>query len=174
LTQFYKFESFVNSPLVIEEKRSFAADVEKERLAFEENIRLYDAQIQSHPINRMDLSSGPDPIGRLALGYANTNRDARDKLNAIRRLHSDLRRGGIKYLQWTQEYTDLSTNSALPWPTVLEVESIRTDDGEVLYPTPKPSSWVYVYIAMYPILGFVALWGLTQAVWWVWSGFRQK
>lgn len=60
---------------------------------------------------------------------------------------------------------------AIHWTKTLAVESIETEDGDRLYPTPAPSRWRYLLAAILPLLGFVIPWGLIRAVGWVGAGF---
>jgi hypothetical protein len=52
-----------------------------------------------------------------------------------------------------------------------EIASIDTTDGQTLYPTPAPSAWLYLLIALWPVLGFFIPWGATRAIGWVAAGF---
>jgi hypothetical protein len=52
-----------------------------------------------------------------------------------------------------------------------EITSIETQDGQTLYPTPAPSAWLYLLIALFPILGFFIPWGAVRAIGWVGGGF---
>jgi hypothetical protein len=63
---------------------------------------------------------------------------------------------GIKTIHWTQDN---------------QIESIETDDGQTLYPTPAPSAWEYLLVALLPILGFFVPWGAVRAIGWVGAGF---
>jgi hypothetical protein len=65
-------------------------------------------------------------------------------------------KGGIKAIHWTK---------------TLGVESIETDDGQTLYPTPAPPAWLYLLIALFPILGFFLPWGAVRVIGWVGAGF---
>jgi hypothetical protein len=69
---------------------------------------------------------------------------------------STVNKGGIKAIHWTK---------------TLGVESIETDDGQILYPTPAPSAWLYLSIALFPALGFFIPWGAVRAIGWVGAGF---
>jgi hypothetical protein len=60
---------------------------------------------------------------------------------------------------------------AINWSRALGVESIETEDGQILYPTPAPNRWLYLFAAILPLLGFVLPWGLIRAVGWVGAGF---
>jgi len=63
---------------------------------------------------------------------------------------------GIKTVNWTSDFN---------------IESIETEDGQTLYPTPAPAAWEYLLIALAPILGFIIPWGTVRAIGWVVSGF---
>jgi hypothetical protein len=54
------------------------------------------------------------------------------------------------------------------------VESIVTDDGQTLYPTPAPAPWLYLLIALFPVFGFFIPWGAVRAIGWVGAGFVQS
>ena len=60
---------------------------------------------------------------------------------------------------------------AIHWTKSLGVESIETEDGQTLYPTPVPSAWLYLLVALFPILGFFIPWGAIRAIGWVGAGF---
>jgi hypothetical protein len=63
---------------------------------------------------------------------------------------------GIKAINWSHDY---------------EVQSIETEDGQTLYPTPAPAAWLYLLTALFPILGFFVPWGAIRAIGWVGAGF---
>jgi hypothetical protein len=65
-------------------------------------------------------------------------------------------KGGIKTIFWKDGW---------------EVDSIDTVEGKTLSPTPAPSAWLYLLIALFPILGFFIPWGAIRAVGWVIAGF---
>jgi len=69
---------------------------------------------------------------------------------------STVNKGGVKTIRWTKG---------------LGIESLETEDGETLYPTPAPSRWLYLVAAILPALGFALPWGLVRAVGWVAAGF---
>jgi hypothetical protein len=71
-------------------------------------------------------------------------------------LASELNKVGIKTVHWAKDYG---------------VESIETGEGQTLYPTPAPSAWTYLLIALFPILGFFIPWGAVRAIGWVGAGF---
>lgn len=71
---------------------------------------------------------------------------------------SVIQKSGIKMIHWTPNYG---------------VESIETEDGQTLYPTPAPGWWAYVLIAILPVLGFFIPWGAVRAIGWVVTGFVQ-
>jgi len=60
---------------------------------------------------------------------------------------------------------------AINWSRTLGVKSIETEDGQTLYPTPAPSAWLYLLVALFPILGFFIPWGAVRAIRWVGAGF---
>jgi hypothetical protein len=69
---------------------------------------------------------------------------------------TEVNKEGIKTIHWTKDYG---------------AESIETEDGQTLYPTPAPSAWLYLLIALFPILGFFIPWGAARAIGWVGAGF---
>jgi hypothetical protein len=73
--------------------------------------------------------------------------------------------GGIKAINWSQNYG--------VWRHDYRVESIETEDGLTLYPTPSPAAWTYLLIALFPILGFFLPWGTIRVIVWVGAGFVQ-
>ncbi len=80
-------------------------------------------------------------------------------LDALRqRKESVVDKDGIEIIHWTKDY---------------RVESIETEDGQTLYPTPAPSAWSYIFIAAFPVLGFFVLWDIIRAIGWVVAGFVQ-
>lgn len=72
---------------------------------------------------------------------------------------STVDKGGIKAIRWAENYG---------------VESIETEEGETLYSTPAPSAWLYLLIALFPLLGIFIPWGAVRAIGWVGAGFVQR
>ncbi len=71
-------------------------------------------------------------------------------------LASEVNTEEIKTINWSRDYG---------------VDSIETQDGQTLYPTPAPSRWLYLLIALSPVVGFVIPWGVVRAIGWVGAGF---
>jgi hypothetical protein len=71
---------------------------------------------------------------------------------------SEVNVGEVKTIHWTTG-TDYG------------IASIETQDGQTLYPTPVPSAWLYVMVALFPIFGFFIPWGAVRAIGWVGAGF---
>jgi hypothetical protein len=69
---------------------------------------------------------------------------------------SDVNGGGIETINWSHNYG---------------VASIKTEDGQTLYPTVAPSAWLYLLILLLPLLGFIIPWGTVRAIGWVGAGF---
>jgi hypothetical protein len=69
---------------------------------------------------------------------------------------SEVNKEGIKDIFWTKD---------------LGVNSIETEDGQTLYPTPSPAVWEYLLVALFPFLGFFIPWGAVRAIGWVGAGF---
>jgi hypothetical protein len=68
-------------------------------------------------------------------------------------------RDGIEVIHWSKNF---------------EIESIETQGGQTLYPTPSPAWWAYLPIALYPILGFFIPWGAVRTTGWVGAGFAES
>ena len=71
---------------------------------------------------------------------------------------SEVNKGGIRTINWGKGF---------------EVSSIESDDGQTFYPTPAPSAWLYLLIALLPFVGFLIPWGTVRATGWVGTGFFQ-
>lgn len=73
---------------------------------------------------------------------------------------SKVDQGGIHQINWTDNF---------------EVQSIETQDGQILRPTSAPAWpwWDCLLIAAYPVLGFLVPWGSVRAIGWVVAGFVQ-
>lgn len=82
-----------------------------------------------------------------------------DFLSGATPISTGLNKGGIKTINWSRDYA---------------VQSIETEDGQTLYPTPSPSGWSYFLIVILPILGFLIPWGAIRAIVWVGAGFAQS
>lgn len=67
-------------------------------------------------------------------------------------------KGGIKAINWSHNYG---------------VESIETEDGQIIIPTPAPAIWEYLLVALFPLLGFFIPWGVILAIGWVVAGFAR-
>ena len=80
-------------------------------------------------------------------------RENQDRLLAVVKAR---REGGIKTIHWTKDNG---------------VESIQTEDGQTIYPTPAPAMWTYLLLALGPVFGFFIPWALVRAVGWVRAGF---
>jgi len=156
-----EFISIEASRPVREESRKYAAEVQRESADNKAKQEWYSSQFAS-----LDRKSAVDSAPRIryqqreALVASATNsliaHDAR--MREIERLHSELNRWGIKTIHWTKDFG---------------VESIETEDGQTLYPTPAPSAWLYLRIALFPIVGFLVPWGAIRAIGWVTAGFFQ-
>jgi hypothetical protein len=73
-------------------------------------------------------------------------------------LPSKINAGGIGIINWNHG-------------KAYAIESIETEDGQILYSTPAPNRWLYLFAAILPLLGFALPWGLIRAVEWVGAGF---
>jgi len=74
--------------------------------------------------------------------------------------YTEVSKGGIKTIHWSKDSG-----------RDLVIESIETEGSQTLYPTPAPSAWMYLLIALFPMLGFFIPWGATRAIGWVGAGF---
>jgi len=79
-----------------------------------------------------------------------------DDPNAFYYTPSKLNSGEIKTLHFDENH---------------EISTIETQNGQTLYPTPAPSAWLYLLIALFPLLGFFIPWGIIRAIGWVGAGF---
>ena len=70
--------------------------------------------------------------------------------------YSEPNRGGIKTIAWGKDFG---------------VRYLETEDGQTLYLTPAPSAWLYLLVALFPVLGFFIPWGALRAIGWVGAGF---
>lgn len=70
--------------------------------------------------------------------------------------YTQVDKGSIRTIYWSNDYG---------------VKSIETEAGQTLYPTPAPSAWLYLLIALFPVLGFFIPWGATRSIGWVGAGF---
>ena len=73
-------------------------------------------------------------------------------------------------IQW-EDQVDQGGIKTIQWSTDNEVESIVTEDGQMLYPTVAPSAWEYLWIPLFALLGFFIPWGVVRAIGWVVAGF---
>jgi predicted small secreted protein len=71
------------------------------------------------------------------------------------------------------ELVDKGGINSIHWDKDNKIESIETQDGQTLYPTPAPSAWLYLLVALFPFLGFFIPWGAIRAIGWVGAGFFQ-
>ena len=72
------------------------------------------------------------------------------------RLTPEVNKGGIKTIEWGEGFS---------------VGSIQTDNGQTVYPTPAPSAWLYLWVALFPLFGFFIPWGAIRVIGWVGAGF---
>jgi hypothetical protein len=70
-----------------------------------------------------------------------------------------IKKDGVRSIHWSKEHG---------------VESIETDDGQILYPTAAPEAWKYILLALFPVFGFLITWGSVRAIGWVAIGFVQN
>jgi hypothetical protein len=81
-----------------------------------------------------------------------------DEPNASYYTPSELNSGGIKTVHFENR----------------EIASIEPQGGQTLYPTPAPATWLYLLIALFPVLGFLIPWGAIRTIGWVGAGFVQS
>jgi hypothetical protein len=70
-----------------------------------------------------------------------------------------INKGGVRSIHWTKDHG---------------IESIDTEEGETLFPTPAPPAWKYLLVALFPIFGFLIPWSAVRAIGWVAAGFFQR
>jgi hypothetical protein len=75
--------------------------------------------------------------------------------------------------QRQQAIVDKDGIKTIHWTANADIESIETQDGQTHYPTPAPSAWLYLLVAIFPIAGFFIPWGAVRAIGWVVTGFVQ-
>lgn len=75
-------------------------------------------------------------------------------------------------IQWDQQ-VDKGGIKTIHWTKNNEIESIESENQRV-YPTAAPSTRQYSLIALFPILGFLIVWGAIRAIGWVGGGFIQS
>ncbi len=85
-----------------------------------------------------------------------------DFLDGATPLSSEVNKGDIKTINWDRDHV---------WNDASGIYSIETDGGQILYPTAAPSAWLYLFAALFPILGFFFPWGAVRAIGWVGAGF---
>jgi hypothetical protein len=97
-----------------------------------------------------------DANGKPIAATSSTTPSTADPYAAIATpLSSEVNRGGIATINWSHDYG---------------VASIETD-RQTLYPTAAPSSWLYLFIVLLPLLGFIVPWVAIRAIGWVGAGF---
>ncbi len=78
-----------------------------------------------------------------------------------------------KYAVETETAVSEGSIKTIHWDKNYAIESIETEDGQTLYPTPAPANWNYFLVALFPILGFFILWAAIRAIGWVGIGFGE-
>jgi len=71
---------------------------------------------------------------------------------------------GVQEIVWDTDHV---------WNDASGIYSIKTDSGSNLYPTDAPSAWLYLLVALFPVLCFLVPWGTIRAIGWVGAGFVQ-
>jgi hypothetical protein len=74
-----------------------------------------------------------------------------------------------EYAAWPSEVNKEGIKD-IYWTSNLNVDSIQTEDGQTLVPTPTPSVWLYLMVALFPVFGFFIPWGAIRAIGWVGTG----
>ena len=129
-----KFEAFVTSEIVREEGRKYTSDVENERNKYLKTQDWYDSKIASLDMSTLSARlKNYDQRGRLALGSSVFVEETYKNMQKIERIHSELNKGGIKTIRWTNDYGVDSIDKSVPWPRHLDVITIDTQDGESSY-----------------------------------------
>jgi hypothetical protein len=146
-----KFEHLANSPVATQAKRDCLT-----KNAPESADHFVSDSPTLLPSTVDAFVAAPEEKQREAL--ANMSVPAKTALlDALRqRNETVVDKDGITIIHWTKDYG---------------VESIETEDGQTLYPTPAPSAWIYLLITAIPVLGFFISWGAVRAVRWVGVGF---
>jgi MgtE-like protein len=101
----------------------------------------------------------PEQKSNLQAMIERLQQSEQDPYAAIAKPFSEVNKGRIKTIHWTKD---------------LGVESIETEDGATLYPTPRPTLWPYLWAAIFPVLGFVIPWGSVRTLAWVGVGFFER
>jgi|GEM_PF-1357601 len=112
--------------------------------------------MHSPPKPKYTIEDSPDPYA--ATAEPSSGVPTKFSSEAVTPLASEVNMDGIKTINWSQGMD-------------YRVESIETEDGQTLYPTPAPSRWLYLLIALLPALGFLVPWGAVRGIGWVGAGF---
>lgn len=180
-----QFEALVNSDVVMQERKSWSLTL---RYAPKEGIealrklpegqqrdvlRTFTQEEKDDLLAKLKCASSVLGVDSTAIIQGNLSRvesvpdgyvlDARPDPYACLPEASDppisnVNEGGIQTISWSRN---------------LSVESIKTEDGQTLYPTSAPNAWTYLLIALFPVFGFLIPWGAIRAVGWVVTGFVQ-
>jgi len=108
------------------------------------------------PPAKVYLDDNGNPIATTSSSTAPSTADSYAEFQTP--LSSEVNKGGIRTITWAAQS---------------EVYSIETTDGQTLYPTAAPSAWLYLLIALLPLLGFLIPWGAIRSIGWVMTGFVQ-
>jgi len=130
--QHMEFERLADSSVVQQQLKIVQAPVEI-------NSDLYAQQKRSDelPAQPVKDSGSQSPLSSEAAPNLAEDEPPPTEVNA----------GGIKVIHWTRDYA---------------VESLEMDDGRWIHPTPAPSPWTYLLIALSPVAGFFIPWILVK------------
>jgi hypothetical protein len=112
--------------------------------------------IASSPV-QIDPKTGRGVLAQNQGGSANPGGSTAD-LDLFIPSPSDVNSGGVKTINWAKNYG---------------VYSIETEDGQTLFPIQPPSLWLYLLAAIFPVAGFLVVWGTIRAIGWVVTGFAR-
>ena len=164
-----RFEAMATSEILKQEGKKYMAEVQQERTIYLEQCSRLKAQMPT--ITEKDNFRVPLKWQIFSMKIESLTDQTTERLHRIEQIHSQINRGGIKVVHWTDEYVANSINESFPWPQQPQVESIETQVGKAYYPTPKPAAWRYFSIGIFPVIGFFIPWGAVVAIGWVGAGF---
>jgi len=133
-TRSLQFDRLAGSTIVQQQRRLVQAPAEAIPDPYAQQKRSN--ELSAQPGTESDSQSTPS--NEVVLGFS-TYEPPPTEVNA----------GGIKVIHWTRGYG---------------VESLETDDGKTIYPTPEPSPWAYFLVAMFPVVGFFIPWAFVRVV----------
>jgi hypothetical protein len=127
-----QFDRLAGSSIVQQQRRLVQAPAEAIPDPYAQQKRSN--ELPAQPGTESDPQSTPS--NEVVLGFSTYNPPP-----------TEVNAGGIKVIHWTRGYG---------------VESLETEDGKTIYPTPEPSYWAYFLIAMCPVVGYFIPWAAVQ------------